>query len=723
MIKTTCGNCPTGCGLKVFVRDREVVDVFGDEEHPANKGSLCPKGLLALEHPTNPHRLVHPRIRESLDEPFAEVTWSEAIAFTARKLAASIEESGPESVFIHGTECDPFDYLAGAALFARLTGTSSGPSRFFPKAFSPYGDLQKMFGVPGSRLLMNAPRDWCNSRCILLYGCDLAASDPVTMGSLIDARDRGATLVAIDSKKSVTTSKATVALRIKPGSGATLLKGILRAIIGMHLVNTAFLRECTEGFEDLKALVEPFTPEIVAESCWIGIEELHRTAESIGGRHPVQVVAGDWFSRRYLTDEELALCGALVAINGSPGVSGGGLNLLAATSFTWSGDFPGMPAEESGGKISPEPLHLETALLDPNHPIGSLIWQGNSFAGLTGGDEVQNALRKVPLIVHLSLFPNASFHHAHVSFPVTSWMEQSGLLATNNGRSLQWQNKVLDAPGECRPALDFWRDLADASKPGSRFSRSIESLRESNRDTADFFLKENPLTSRIQIRLLDPEVNPPGGILWPCTEERDLEFEVTRLIRGNVRGKNILFQNGQNHPFSQSRFPTPSGKILLSVGSRATPTREEDEDPELPLLLCTGVLVDYVEDYGCFVSGGKPDVPRFAAVKIHPLIARLLDVTDGDLLTVENERGTLSAPALLSVEIDPRTLWYPYGADNYQIAFRGPSASRLFRAPASGAAVPSRTRVTAHGAKQDRDRANALIKSFIETLESGSRRQ
>lgn len=711
MLKTTCGNCPAGCGMKVFKKDNRIVDIFGDEDHPVNKGSLCPKGLLAYDHLANPYRLMRPGIRESLDEPFREVSWEEALAFTSRKLSETIEASGPDSIHVHGTESSPFDYLAGANLFCRHVQTPNDPSRYFPRAFSPAGSLKEMFGVPGSQLLMNSPRDWCNSRCILLYGSDLAASDPITMGSLIDARDRGVMLIAIDSRKTVTTSRASLSVRIKPGSGAALLKGILRILIGGGSLNSSFVREWTEGFERLKARVEPCTPEWVAERCWIQTDELHHLAKTLGERHPLQVMSGDWFTRRFLTDEELVLCGALVALNGSPGMSGGGLNLLASSPFSWT---PG-----TDGAAPVKPLHLETALLDSSAPPRALVWQGNAYAGLTGGKEVDAALRKVPFIVHFSLFPNAAVRHSHVSLPMASWLERSCLTAAGNGRSLQWQNKVLDPPGECRPALELWTELAGAVRPGFVPPCPVEENADGARSAADCFLALNPLTSRVQTGLLDPATNPPGGLLWPCIEERDLEFETTRLIKGNVRGRNILFQNGRNYPFSENRFPTPSGKIALSPDG-AVRAPEENEDPQLPLLLCTGVPVDYVEDFACFASDGEPDRPRLAAVRMHPSVARTIDVDNGDQVTVENGRGSFSAPVWLTVDVDPRTIWYPYGADEFQSSFRGPSLSRLFPAPEPGSASPSHTRVAVYGARHGRTGCTDRIREFIDKLEAGS---
>ena len=53
MRRTTCCNCPAGCGLKVFLNGDTIVDIYGDEEHPINKGAFCTKGLLSYFHLKN----------------------------------------------------------------------------------------------------------------------------------------------------------------------------------------------------------------------------------------------------------------------------------------------------------------------------------------------------------------------------------------------------------------------------------------------------------------------------------------------------------------------------------------------------------------------------------------------------------------------------------------------------------------------------------------------
>ena len=48
IVKTVCGECFVGCGLK-FLQDNQVVDMAGDEDHPINKGSICPRGAKIME--------------------------------------------------------------------------------------------------------------------------------------------------------------------------------------------------------------------------------------------------------------------------------------------------------------------------------------------------------------------------------------------------------------------------------------------------------------------------------------------------------------------------------------------------------------------------------------------------------------------------------------------------------------------------------------------------
>ena len=713
--------------MKVFLKDNAVADIFGDEEHPVNKGSLCPKGLLAFRHLRNPKRIVYPQVRERLDLPFRRTTWEEAISFTAERLKNLVTDYGKDSLVVYGEESAPFEYRAAGDLFSRHVGTQNGPYRFLPYPLGLEGSMKRMFGVPASRLLMNSLRDWCNSRCIVLYRSDLAATDPITFGHIIDARDRGTALIVIDSKNTVSSSKATLSLRVRPGSEASVLRGILHVIREKGRLDEGFLGESVPDHSSFLTGLEGFTPEKVSQCAGIKKSELERMAGLIGRSKPVQVVTADWNTRRYLSDEELFLCGALVCMKGSVGVSGGGLNLMAVSPFP-GGDLAtagGGALATAQGRLSP--LCLEHILAGVQE-IRSLIWHGNPSARLAQGRETKKTLEKLPLIVHLSSYPNETFHYSHVSFPMSSWLEYSGLVASNNGRAIQWHHRVVEPSGECRSPLEFWNEMAHAC--GVSGTVPFHRRQADAAEAADIFLQQNPLTRSISVGKIDPEKNPPGGLLWPCVTESDLEFEKNRFVTGDIRGRNILFQRGQTYPPGDKRFPTPTGRITFQIrpagdgaergndgvgnGTLCLPYAQRDL---FPLTFITGLLVDFVEEYGYFVSDRDEWTGRLA-VKVHPQTGKILGVRNGDDIIVENGNGKITAPVWLSEDVDQGVIWSPEGLDPYQPHFHFDSPRALFDRPGLYSGANSFTRVAAYRPDQDKREVTKRLSAFLAGISS-----
>ncbi len=684
--RTTCANCPAGCGLKVYVKDGALVDIFGDEDHPVNKGSVCPKGLLNYYHLTSPARLTRPQVRDDLSQPFRTVSFGEAVAFTAEKLEKVVADRGRESVVVHGAETDPFDHLAAGTLFARALGSPFVPGRFFPAPFGAGGAIDRMFGLPAARLQANTPRDWCNSRLILLYRSDLAATDPISFGPVLDARDRGATLLSLDDRGGVTASKATVAVRVRPGTQSVFLRGVLGLLIARGAVDQEFIADWTDGFEAFAARLAAFGVEAVSRTCEVEPAEIERFAQLIAKARPVQVIAGDWHSRRFLGDDDLAACAALVCLKGSLGIPGGGLNLLGVSPFSFLDE-----REAAAGNLA-----LERLLGDDGANISALFCHGDACSRLAGGADVQAAFARTPLVVSLASYPNRTQAQAHVVIPVSCPLEYDGLLAFNNGRAVQIHRKVVEPPGDCHSPLDFWTALARV------LGLCAPALAEAEQGAAAFcdrLLGANPLTRALCFADLDPEAGAPGGVLWPCTERSDLALEDTRYVKGTVRGTNILFQRNRNFPGSETRFPTPSGRI--DFPDSEPPGETSAEAQTHPLLLVTGARVDCVEQFGPAVADGPVEDLLFA--KVNPRLALALGVKSGDPLVVENARGQLRLPARLSEDVAPGVVWLPDCAHPLS----------LFEMPEAGAGAAPFARVTAYSPGQDREAARRAVLDLL----------
>ncbi|AKN32300.1 spermidine/putrescine ABC transporter substrate-binding protein [Clostridium carboxidivorans P7] len=103
-VLTVCPYCGAGCNLYLVVEDGKIV-----RAEPANgrtnEGNLCLKGHYGWDFLNDPKiltsRLKKPMIRKN--GQLEEVSWEEAIGFTASKLKEIKEKYGPDSIM--GTGC------------------------------------------------------------------------------------------------------------------------------------------------------------------------------------------------------------------------------------------------------------------------------------------------------------------------------------------------------------------------------------------------------------------------------------------------------------------------------------------------------------------------------------------------------------------------------------------------------------------------------------------
>ena len=95
-VRTTCPYCGIGCQIFLHVRDNEILKVTGVEGAEPNYGSLCVKGRFGYDFVNSPDRLGSPLIRKN--GKLVEVSWEDALDYTANKLSEIKKEYGPDSI-------------------------------------------------------------------------------------------------------------------------------------------------------------------------------------------------------------------------------------------------------------------------------------------------------------------------------------------------------------------------------------------------------------------------------------------------------------------------------------------------------------------------------------------------------------------------------------------------------------------------------------------------
>ena len=123
------------------------------------------------------------------------------------------------------------------------------------------------------------------------------------------------------------------------------------------------------------------------------------------------------------------------------------------------------------------------------------------------------------------------------------------------------------------------------------------------------------------------------------------------------------------------RFATPDGRARM-VPVDHVPVAD-DLRPDAPVYLVTGRVLEHYQ------SGAQtrrvPELlaaSREAYVQIHPRLAAAVGVEDGDLVRVTSARGEAVAPARVSPDTRPDTVFMPFH-------FAGPASANLVTNPAT----------------------------------------
>ena len=94
-VRSTCRECPAGCGVLAKVRDGRPIKLEGDPENPLNRGALCMRGQAALSRFYHPNRLRTPQQRDAVTGEFRPLEWEAALATLASVLGKASPDRQP----------------------------------------------------------------------------------------------------------------------------------------------------------------------------------------------------------------------------------------------------------------------------------------------------------------------------------------------------------------------------------------------------------------------------------------------------------------------------------------------------------------------------------------------------------------------------------------------------------------------------------------------------
>src|SRR4029079_1853508 len=280
LVPTHCAFCGVQCGMNLRVRDDAVIGVE-PRNYPHNRGMLCPKGVVAYQQVNHPDRLTYPMIRRGGKRgQLARASWDEALDYIAQRWQEVQARHGKDAVAVYSGSSMTNEkcYLMGK--FARVgLGTRhvdyNGRLCMSSAAFA----YSKAFGIDRSPLPMP---DIELSDCLLIAGSNVAEGFLIARTGIWKGRDHGAGVIVMDPRETPTARTADLWLPVRPGTDIAVLNAMLRQIIQDGLADEAYIQARTVGWDEVRAAVEPYTPELAERIAGVPGERIVSAARLYG---------------------------------------------------------------------------------------------------------------------------------------------------------------------------------------------------------------------------------------------------------------------------------------------------------------------------------------------------------------------------------------------------------------------------------------------------------
>jgi assimilatory nitrate reductase catalytic subunit len=654
VVETHCCFCGQQCGIKLKVKDDEVIGFEPWYEFPFNQGKLCPKGVKRYLQGNHPDRLLHPMERDA-SEPggFRPVSWDHALDRVVSEIQRIQAEHGPDSyAMLSGVSItNEKSYLVGK--FARLAlGTANlDYNGRFCMVSAGVGN-KKALGVD------RAPNPWSDiplADVVWVAGSNIAETFPITTGYIWRARDRGAKLIVQDPRVVPLARTADIFLPVRPGSDSALFGAVLHQLIRHDWLDHEFIDAHTLDFDEAAAAVADMTPAWAAEITGVPAARIEEVAELWGTS-----ATGMMLHARGIEHQSKGVDNVLSAINlglatGKFGKPGCGVSTITGQGNGQGGREHGHKCDQlPGNRDITNPEHREAVAkvweVDeseipgkgiPAQEIIEAIHEGtikgllsicfNPVVSAPDSNFTAEALDKLEFYSVIDFFLSESAQHADVVLAGSLHEEDEGTSTSGEGRIIKI-NAAVTPPGEARLDWEILLEIADRLGKGEHFQYENtheifdEMCRASSGGTADY---TGATWERIEAE---------HGLFWPVPEV-------------GHPGTPRLHEGGKfSHPDGKARF-------------HGIPYRPPAEvvDDEYPVWLTTGRVVSQ------YLSGTQ--TRRIASLveqypeplcEIHPKLAGTLGIADGDQVTVSSRRGEITLPAAVVNTIRPDTVFIPY---------------------------------------------------------------
>jgi len=624
-VRAACPHdCPDTCAMIVTVENGKATKVAGAVDHPSTDGFLCTKVNRYLERTYSPQRVLFPmkRVGEKGKGIFRRISWEEALDTIATEFTRIAEsEDGPQAIL-------PYSYAGTMGL---IQG-SSMDRRFFHRLGASQLDrtICASAGAAGYKATIGAsvgtdPERFDEARLILLWGANPVTSNVHLWPKIVEARRRGAKVIAIDPYRSLSAEKCDEHLAILPGTDAALALGMMHVLVTENLIDQAYVNDYTLGFDALANRVLEYSPERVAKITGIAAETIRRLTRDYARLQPSVIRLNYGMQRHAGGGMAVRTVACLPALVGAWRHPAGGAVLSTSGSFGINVNALERPDLKWNNPRIINMSAIGKALLELNDPPvrGLYVYNSNPVAVAPDSSSVIAGFSRTDLftVVH-EIFQTDTADYADILLPATTQLEQFDLHKAYGHLYLLVNNPAIEPIGEAKPNSEVFRLIA------ARLGFDDPCLRDSDEEMARQALRsDHPWMPKVELE----------------------ELKERGWVRLNVPERFA--------PFAEGNFLTPSGKCefysssLKVQGMDPLPTYIPPREsvataPELAAKYPLAMLSPPAHN---FLNSSFANLPSFIHAEkepmldMHPEDAAERGLSDGARVVIFNDRGSFGA--------------------------------------------------------------------------------
>ncbi len=652
---TTCAYCGVGCTFRAEMRGEQLVRMVPWKDGKANRGHSCVKGRFAWGYAKHKDRITSPMVRDTIDQPWREVSWDEAIAFAATRLKAIKAQYGARALGgITSSRCTNEETFLVQKLVRAGFGTNNVDT-CARVCHSPTGyGLKTTFGTSAGTQDFDSVMQ---ADVILVMGANPTDAHPV-FASRMKRRLRpkngkpGAKLIVIDPRRidlvRMPHVEAEHHLALQPGTNVAVLTAMAHVIVTEGLADEAFIRErCDwDEYQDWARFVtDPkHSPEVLEAVTRVPAADLRAAARlyATGGNGAIYYGLG--VTEHSQGSSTVMAIANLAMVTGNIGRPGVGVNpLRGQNNVQGACDMGSFPHELSGYRhisdtatrklfeddwgveLDPEPGLRIPNMLDAalDGSFRAIYIQGEDILQSDPNTHhVAAGLAAMDCVVVHDLFLNETANYAHVFLPGSTFLEKNGTF-TNAERRIQLVRKVME-PANGLEDWEVTQALANAMGLDWNYTHPSQIMDEVARLTPSF--------AGVSFARLEEA----GSLQWPVNEAAPDGSPIMHET-GFVRGPNGMGR----------------GKFVVTD---YVPT-DEKTGPRFPLLLTTGrILSQY--NVGAQTRRTENVVWHEEDVlEIHPTDAENRGLKHGDWVRLASRTGETTLRADVTDRVAPGVVY------------------------------------------------------------------